>query len=418
MLNEVFLRLLGRAATPREIEATLALLKKLPEEHQRLAARLQRREVELARVMAEGEERRRQAIARAKGVLETYEREIAPRLAEQERRRGQRIVQQEAALGEYERLLPQKLTTWERQAAKPTASWVVLDPAELAATNGAQLTKQADVSVLVSGPNGKGSYRFSAAAGVTEVTGVRLEALADDRLPSKGPGRAANGNFVVSEFRLEWAPQGEPMHKIEVVLENARADFSQSDYDVKTAIGGKRDKGWAISPKTGETHTAVFETHQNVGAKPGIFTFILAQEYPDGQHSLGRFRISVTNSPRPITLQGLPKNIADILASAGEKRTDRQKAELFAYYRGADPELKRRREALAAARRPSPVDPKVQALRDALTEAGRLLAIDPDLLRLRRNVQLSAKQLENARLTFAQDLAWALINSPAFLFNR
>ena len=42
MLNEVFLRLLGRAATPREIEATLASLKKLPEEHQRLAARLQR----------------------------------------------------------------------------------------------------------------------------------------------------------------------------------------------------------------------------------------------------------------------------------------------------------------------------------------------------------------------------------------
>ena len=42
----------------------------------------------------------------------------------------------------------------------------------------------------------------------------------------------------------------------------------------------------------------------------------------------------------------------------------------------------------------------------------------PSSKRLRRDVELSAKQLEKARLTFAQDLAWALINSPAFLFNH
>jgi DNA repair ATPase RecN len=55
-------------------------------------------------------------------------------------------------------------------------------------------------------------------------------------------------------------------------------------------------------------------------------------------------------------------------------------------------------ETLAAAAKQKPIDPKIQQLRD--------------------EVQLSARQLEKARITFAQDLAWALINSPAFLFNR
>ena len=74
--------------------------------------------------------------------------------------------------------------------------------------------------------------------------------------------------------------------------------------------------------------------------------------------------------------------------------------------------------ALAAAKQPLPVDPKLAQLRDVLAEASRPLPPDARLQRLRGDVDLSLKQLENSRLTFAQDLAWALINSPAFLFNH
>ena len=37
---------------------------------------------------------------------------------------------------------------------------------------------------------------------------------------------------------------------------------------------------------------------------------------------------------------------------------------------------------------------------------------------LEKEVALSKNELENKRLVGLQDLAWALINSPSFLFNR
>ncbi len=43
---------------------------------------------------------------------------------------------------------------------------------------------------------------------------------------------------------------------------------------------------------------------------------------------------------------------------------------------------------------------------------------DPMLVQLREDAKQSTKQLENIRLTAAEDLTWALINSPAFLFNH
>ena len=64
--------------------------------------------------------------------------------------------------------------------------------------------------------------------------------------------------------------------------------------------------------------------------------------------------------------------------------------------------------------------PKIQSneLEIALKKASAPLNIHPRVAEYKRAVELSQQQLGNPRLTAAQDIAWALINNPAFLFNH
>jgi hypothetical protein len=73
---------------------------------------------------------------------------------------------------------------------------------------------------------------------------------------------------------------------------------------------------------------------------------------------------------------------------------------------------------VAQSQAPLPVDPKLKELRDGLEVAKRPVPLDPKLAQLRKDVAMSVQQAASRRLTAAQDVAWALINSPAFLFNH
>jgi hypothetical protein len=126
----------------------------------------------------------------------------------------------------------------------------------------------------------------------------------------------------------------------------------------------------------------------------------------------------VTNTPGPVLLDGIPDDIAAILAVPADRRESAQQAALLDYYRGIDGQLRKHTAAVAAAKRPRPIDPRLKQLRDALAEAEQPLPVDPKLARLRQDVELSAAQAANPRLTAAQDIAWALVNSSAFLFNH
>ena len=67
---------------------------------------------------------------------------------------------------------------------------------------------------------------------------------------------------------------------------------------------------------------------------------------------------------------------------------------------------------------PLPIDPHLKSLQDKLAYVTRPVVEDVKLVRMRKDVEQSAKQAANGRLTMAQDVAWSLINNSSFLFNR
>ena len=425
LINELFLRVLNRPATEAEISAGLSLMQELPKDHEALAKDLAALEAKLGPGMQAAEAKRQEKIAAATKALETYQKSIAEREAELDRQHAGKLAQAQAALAEYDKELPAKLAQWEAQAGEATA-WEVLDPHQMKATFNAKFAKEKDGSIFVTGANNLGSYQIVAKTPLANITGIRLEVLADDRLPGKGPGRAQNGNFVLSEFKVEAAPvkppEGQPAKPQPVQLHHAQADFSQGNYDVATAIDGKAPRsnnGWAVSPQFGKNHVAGFEAKTDIGFEGGTeLTFHLDHQYQDRKHTIGKFRLSVTSSTRPIRLDGLPAAIAAIVQTPADKRTEKQHKELLDYYRGVDADRLKLAAAVEQAKKPRPIDSRLKRLQDALARASEPLPIDPELARLRADVKTSSEQLTNARLTAVQDLTWALINSPAFLFNH
>ena len=95
---------------------------------------------------------------------------------------------------------------WEAQMSRKI-DWQVLAPVEAKGESDVQLVPQPDGSLLAKGfEPGTDTYTIKVKA-LPGATAVRLEALPDDSLPARGPGRADNGNAVVSEFKLGTAPQ-------------------------------------------------------------------------------------------------------------------------------------------------------------------------------------------------------------------
>ncbi|MDA7658012.1 hypothetical protein N8737_04875, partial [Verrucomicrobia bacterium] len=99
-------------------------------------------------------------------------------------------------------------------------------------------------------------------------------------------------------------------------------------------------------------------------------------------------------------------------------RDDERQKDLLAFFKGFDPKLKELESQLKKSKKERPMDAKLKTLQDQLARLEKPLPLDTGLRELRRAAELSAKQLQTIRLTSAQDVAWALINNPAFLFNH
>src|SRR5262249_278921 len=151
------------------------------------------------------------------------------------------------AIAEREKTFtPEAVAKWEAEIQQQ-AAWTPLKFEEMKSAAGATFTQKDDQSVLVGGPLAKDVYSLTPTLDLAKIGGLRIEALPDDSLGAKGPGRAPNGNFVLNELKLSAAPKGQDKAATEYKFAAATADFSQESWPVANAVDGNDGTGWAVS---------------------------------------------------------------------------------------------------------------------------------------------------------------------------
>ncbi len=116
---------------------------------------------------------------------------------------------------------------------------------------------------------------------------LRIEALADENLPSMGPGLTPHGNFVLTEVSAS-------LDSAALKFTEASADFSQPNFSASDSIDGKADTGWAIhgSGTWNVNRTLTLKLDKPLDLHDdGSVTVELAFDY-GAKHVLGKFRIA------------------------------------------------------------------------------------------------------------------------------
>ncbi|MCB1088969.1 MAG: DUF1553 domain-containing protein, partial [Verrucomicrobiae bacterium] len=289
--------------------------------------------------------------------------EAQPRVytAEEQQRRGTVLRDIAAIEGRLREETPDweaKLAAWEadwQASAKP--EWTVIRPeVDKNATGGQRILPQPDGSYVAAGfqPT-KSTTVLRLQSDLKGITGFRLEMLNDPNLPANGPGRSYQGTFGLSEFEVETIGADGKAAKIKFA--RASADFAAPEktlvdplFNEKEpkeryfgpaayAIDGNSDTGWSSDLGPGRRNfesVAVFATEAPIDG--ASLTFKLVQKIggwnADDLHAaqMGRFRISATTTPDP-EADPVPPMVRAALAVPREKRSPRQMATIFGYWR-------------------------------------------------------------------------------------
>ena len=107
--------------------------------------------------------------------------------------------------------------------------------------------------------DGRGSfndtYRIDFTTTLAQVVAVRLRTLTHDGLPKNGPGLAANGNFVLTDFEISVDGRKQ-------VIVATGADHEQPGFPIAATIDVDPKSGWAINVAPGEKIVRMNADHE------------------------------------------------------------------------------------------------------------------------------------------------------------
>jgi hypothetical protein len=206
--------------------------------------------------------------------------------------------------------LPERLETWQREKLPElrrdaVAAWQAFDVVSAVGAT-AQLSIAPGGIVRYEGNKAKDdTYTIKAVTFQTGLKELRLDALADKASPAGGPGLSTNGNFVLADIKVIAKPL-DPANKTKPVtlkLTPVKATFEQKDYPLSAAVDNSPQSGWAVAPKMGVDHAAVFAIQDKTAGFAGG-TEIEIQLKFSRFYGLGKLRISFSNGEKPLEIDG------------------------------------------------------------------------------------------------------------------
>ncbi|MCI0388749.1 MAG: PSD1 and planctomycete cytochrome C domain-containing protein [Acidobacteria bacterium] len=287
-----------------------------------------------------------------------YEPQLSMPTPDQEKRReviDRELKQLESKLKTQTPELEAEQSKWERDQIDEQTKWIMLDPLKLESTGGATLKKLADSSILVSGAKPENDvYVITAKTELKNITGLRIEAIPDASLPKGGPGRDPYGNFFLTGVEVETASLNDAT-PMAIKFKDAFVDDSAYRLEVRQFLGREignlasdRPPGWFVNATNDQTRLArqcVLISENPFGFEAGtILTIKLKQLGGSLNQGMGRFRISVTTTEEPRRIVSIPARLRPILSIPVTARTNKQKEDLSAQFRGATPLLKHDRD--------------------------------------------------------------------------
>ncbi|MBL8191388.1 MAG: DUF1553 domain-containing protein, partial [Acidobacteria bacterium] len=237
---------------------------------------------------------------------------------------------------------------WEKEILAEPAKWTTLDPTEFKSAGGATLTKLDDKSLLASSKDPEfDEYIIKARLPLSKLSALRIEAMPDKSLPRGGPGRDLYGNFILSTIEL--TANGQPLR-----FTDGGWDDGLNRIDTKTFFNyemlnvSDRPRGWLINAMNDETRMmrqAAFALDKPFAADKPVDLTIRLRFLAGGLcQSIGRLRLSVTDSETPLKLVNVPAGLK--LAMAKANRSEKEKRDLSAHFRSTTPLLKAERDQL------------------------------------------------------------------------
>lgn len=189
-----------------------------------------------------------------------------------------------------------------------TSDWSILPATKaLSSQKATTLSAQPNGALLASGnPPSKETYTVMVSPTGGVVRAIRIEAFTHSSMKRNGPGRASNGNFALSDFKIfATAPGGK---RTAIALASAKATHQQNTTSLSAAssFDKQTDKtGWAVDfGGIGKDQAAVFFLAKPLRVAEGTTLEFQLRFSNNTQHSLGYFRISSSSLENPSVVVG------------------------------------------------------------------------------------------------------------------